>query len=56
MPFIRITAFGASLTPEQVHALQQGTTKLMVEVMRKPLEGVAVLVESIHNGGVERCG
>jgi len=56
MPFIRITTFGANLTPEIIHKLQQGTTDLMTAVMRKPLEGVAVLVEEITQGGWSIAG
>jgi phenylpyruvate tautomerase PptA (4-oxalocrotonate tautomerase family) len=48
MPFIRITVLGPTLAAEQIQRLQQGTTDLMVAVMRKLVEGVAVLVESIH--------
>jgi phenylpyruvate tautomerase PptA (4-oxalocrotonate tautomerase family) len=56
MPFIRITTFGKTLTPEQVNRLQQGTTELMVTVMRKPIEGTAVLVEQINQGGWSIAG
>jgi 4-oxalocrotonate tautomerase len=47
MPFIRITVLGPTLAAEQIQRLQQGTTDLMVAVMRKPVEGVAVLVEPV---------
>ena len=47
MPFIRITVLGPTLTAEQIQRMQQGTTELMVSVMRKPVEGVAVLVEQV---------
>ena len=47
MPFIRITVHGPTLTAEQIQHMQQGTTDLMVSVMRKPVEGVAVLVEQV---------
>jgi 4-oxalocrotonate tautomerase len=47
MPFIRITVMGPTLTSEQVRRIQQGTTDLMVTVMRKPVEGVAVFVEQV---------
>ena len=56
MPFIRITTFGATLTSEQIHRLQQGTTELMVTVMRKPIEGTAVLVEQVSQGGWSIAG
>jgi 4-oxalocrotonate tautomerase len=56
MPFIRITTFGAPLTSEQIHRLQQGTTELMVTVMRKPIEGTAVLVEQVTQGGWSIAG
>jgi 4-oxalocrotonate tautomerase len=56
MPFIRITTFGATLTSEQIHRLQQGTTELMVTVMRKPIEGTAVLVEQVNHGGWSIAG
>jgi phenylpyruvate tautomerase PptA (4-oxalocrotonate tautomerase family) len=56
MPFIRITTFGKTLTAEQVNRLQQGTTELMVTVMRKPIEGTAVLVEQIDRGGWSIAG
>ena len=47
MPFIRITVLGPTLTSEQIRRILQGTTDLMVAVMRKPVEGVAVLVEQV---------
>jgi 4-oxalocrotonate tautomerase len=56
MPFIRITTFGAPLTSEQIHRLQQGTTDLMVTVMRKPIEGTAVFVEQANQGGWSIAG
>jgi 4-oxalocrotonate tautomerase len=56
MPFIRITTFGTTLSSEQIHRLQQGTTDLMVSVMRKPVEGTAVLVEQIGQGGWSIAG
>jgi 4-oxalocrotonate tautomerase family enzyme len=56
MPFIRITIFGAPLTSEQIHRLQQGTTDLMVTVMRKPIEGTAVFVEQANQGGWSIAG
>jgi 4-oxalocrotonate tautomerase len=51
MPFIRITVIGPTLTLEQIHRLQEGTTDLMTGTMRKPIEGTSVLVEQIHQGG-----
>jgi 4-oxalocrotonate tautomerase len=47
MPFIRVTILGPTLAAGQPKQLQQGTTDLMVAVMRKPVEGVAVLVEQV---------
>lgn len=47
MPFLRITVLTPTLAPEQVRRLQQGATDLMVTVMRKPVAGVAVLVEHL---------
>jgi 4-oxalocrotonate tautomerase len=56
MPFIRISVLGPTLAPEQIRRLQQGTTDLMTSVMRKPLEGTAVLVEQINQGGWSIAG
>jgi 4-oxalocrotonate tautomerase len=56
MPFIRITTFGADLQPEQIDRLQQVTTDLMVNVMRKPLAGVAVHVNAQKRGGWSIAG
>jgi 4-oxalocrotonate tautomerase len=56
MPFIRITVLGPALAPEQILRLQQGTTDLITSVMRKPLEGTAVLVEQINHGGWSIAG
>ena len=56
MPFIRITTPGPNLTPDQIRHLQQGTTDLMTSVMRKPIEGTAVLVEQIKQGGWSIAG
>jgi 4-oxalocrotonate tautomerase len=56
MPFIRITVLGPTLAAEQIRSLQQGTTDLMTSVMRKPLEGTAVLVEQINQGGWSIAG
>jgi 4-oxalocrotonate tautomerase len=47
MPFIRITILSPALAAEQVGRLEQGTTAFMVSGMRKPVAGVAVLVEQI---------
>jgi phenylpyruvate tautomerase PptA (4-oxalocrotonate tautomerase family) len=47
MPFVRITIQGALLSAEQVNHLQQRATDLMTSIMRKPLQGTAVLVESV---------
>jgi len=47
MPFIRIIILAPTLAAGQIKRLQQGTTDLMVAVMRKPVEGVAVLVEQV---------
>jgi 4-oxalocrotonate tautomerase len=56
MPFIRITVLGPTLAAEQVRRMQQGTTDLMVAVMHKPVEGVAVLVEQVTHGGWSIAG
>jgi 4-oxalocrotonate tautomerase len=56
VPFIRITTFGPPLAPEQIRRLQQGTTDLMVSIMRKPIEGTAILVETINQGGWSIAG
>ena len=56
MPFIRITVLGPTLAAEQVQRLQQGTTDLMVSVMRKPVEGVAALVEQVTDGAWSIAG
>jgi 4-oxalocrotonate tautomerase len=51
MPFIRITVFSSVLSKQQIERLHDGTTALMVGGMRKPLEGVAVLVDHVERGG-----
>jgi 4-oxalocrotonate tautomerase len=51
MPFIRITVFAPELSQSQIEWLQKGTTALMVNGMRKPLVGVAVLVDHVARGG-----
>ena len=56
MPFIRITILGPSVVPEQIRHLQQGTTELMVSVMRKPVVGIAVLVEQVTHGSWSIAG
>jgi phenylpyruvate tautomerase PptA (4-oxalocrotonate tautomerase family) len=56
VPFIRITVFGSTLTAEQIRQLQQGTTDMMTSIMRKPIEGTAVLVELINQGGWSIAG
>lgn len=50
MPFVRISIVAATLTPEQIRHVQQGTTDLMVSVMRKALAGVVVFVEHVTGG------
>lgn len=50
MPFIRITTFGTDLHPLQISRLQQVTTDLMLTTMRKPLAGIAVLVDEVRHG------
>jgi 4-oxalocrotonate tautomerase len=56
MPFIRISVLGPILTPDQIGRIQQGTTDLMVSVMGKPLDGVAVLVEQVAPGAWSIAG
>jgi 4-oxalocrotonate tautomerase len=56
MPFIRITTFGTDLNPAQIKRLQDVTTELMATVMRKPLVGIAVLVEAVKHGGWSIAG
>jgi phenylpyruvate tautomerase PptA (4-oxalocrotonate tautomerase family) len=50
MPFVRITVLSPTLEAEQIGRLQRETKDLMMSVMRKPLAGVAVLVERITAG------
>jgi 4-oxalocrotonate tautomerase len=45
MPFIRITASGPVLTPEQVWRLQRDMTKLMADTLGKQAGLTSVLVE-----------
>jgi phenylpyruvate tautomerase PptA (4-oxalocrotonate tautomerase family) len=56
MPFIRITLFGSALSSEQIKRLQQGTTDLMITIMRKPVEGIAILVEQVAHGAWSIAG
>lgn len=51
MPFIRISILAPKLSADQIRQLQLGTTELMVSGMRKPIQGTAVLVERIGEGG-----
>ena len=44
MPFVNIKVAGTTLAPEQVRRLQQGSTGLMADVLRKKPELTAVLV------------
>jgi 4-oxalocrotonate tautomerase len=48
MPFVRITVLGPPLTRERVAILRDGMTRLMHEVMRKAIGGVAILVEQVE--------
>ena len=50
MPFVRITVLAPTLTPAQLRLLEEGTTERIVAVMRKPIEGTAVLVERVSGG------
>lgn len=50
MPFLRITVLAPSLAPEQIRRLQQGATELMTSIMRKKVDGTAVLVEHVRGG------
>jgi 4-oxalocrotonate tautomerase len=56
MPFVRITVFGPAPTTDQIQRLQSGTTDLMVSVMRKPIDGVATLVERVSEGAWSIAG
>ncbi len=56
MPFIRISVLAPTLSAEQIRKLQAGTTELMVTGMRKPIQGTAVLVERINDGGWSIAG
>ncbi|MEI9923795.1 MAG: tautomerase family protein [Bradyrhizobium sp.] len=50
MPFVRVTVFAPELSQQQIERLYNRTTALMVDGMRKPLEGVAVLVDHVQRG------
>jgi 4-oxalocrotonate tautomerase len=50
MPFIRITVLSPALSEQQMNLLQSGTTALMADGMRKPLDGIAVLVDHVERG------
>ena len=50
MPFVRITVLAPTLTPAHLRLLEEGTTERIVAVMRKPIEGTAVLVERVSGG------
>lgn len=56
MPFIRITVLAPELSQQQIERIQSGTTALMVEGMRKPLEGVAILVDHVARGAWRIAG
>lgn len=56
MPFIRITVLSPELSQQQIERLQSGTTALMVDGMRKPLQGVAVLVDRVERGAWRIAG
>ncbi len=56
MPFVRITTFGSALSSEQIQRLQGGATDLMVSVMRKPIGGTAICIESVEGGGWSIAG
>jgi phenylpyruvate tautomerase PptA (4-oxalocrotonate tautomerase family) len=56
MPFIRITVLSPTLTTDQVARLQQGTTQFMATGMRKPIVGIAVLVEHVVSAGWSIAG
>jgi len=56
MPFVRITTLGDRLSPDQVGRLQDGTTELMVSVMRKGLGGISILVEEAGEGSWSIAG
>jgi 4-oxalocrotonate tautomerase len=51
MPFIRVTALGSKLTPEQVSRLGKGITALMEGVLGKKASLTSVLVEQPPTAG-----
>jgi 4-oxalocrotonate tautomerase len=56
MPFIRITVCGPPLTSEQVVALRTGTTEMMMSIMRKQRQGIAVDVERLEHAAWSIAG
>ena len=56
MPFIRITVLAASLDTGRIGRLQQATKELMMSVMRKPIDGIAVHVERAAPGSWSIAG
>jgi 4-oxalocrotonate tautomerase len=56
MPFIRITVLAASLDTGRIGRLQQATKELMISVMRKPIDGIAVHVERAAPGSWSIAG
>lgn len=51
MPFVRITVLAPVLESDQIDRLQRETKELMISIMRKPVDGIAILVERVTAGG-----
>ena len=47
MPFVRITVLSPPLTPEQIRLLHDGTARRLMSIMRKAVDGIAIVVERI---------
>ena len=56
MPFVRITVLSPTLDAEQIGQLEQETKELMMSVMRKPIGGIAILVERVTAGSWSIAG
>jgi 4-oxalocrotonate tautomerase len=50
MPFVRVTVLAPALAAEQIARLRHDTTRLMASIMRKPLEGISLLIEHVREG------
>jgi len=56
VPFVRIAVLGPTLAPQQIERLRRETTEMMMSIMRKARQGIAVVTEQLDHAAWSIAG